>query len=73
MSEKKLLIKPWSSGPFIPPYPKCQPLNCESDITLPKKNIIPNNTIKNKKMHWNQASVKSHALFIWESKKLTII
>jgi len=73
MNNNKLSKKEWSSGPFITPYPKAIPLNTESDLKLPKKPIIPNNCIKNKKIPWKQASVKSHELFLWESKKLTII
>jgi hypothetical protein len=73
MNKNKLLKKEWSPGPFNTPYPKSPPLNCESDITLPKKNIIPKDPIKNKRIPWKQASVKSHELFIWESQKLTII
>lgn len=56
---------PFFSGPF----------NIKKEVYIPIHNKPPKDNIKEKKhkIPWNQASVKSHELFIWNSQKLHII
>jgi hypothetical protein len=78
--------KPWIYGPYKNKYPPCPILYSQEynkNIPSQKINIITTNlnlnlTSDNKKnikkvKPWRQASVKSHELFIWDTKKLTII
>ena len=80
-------IKPWINGPYktIHDLPIIKNKNVIPELNKNnkselKKNVIQelnkNNKIKeksNKHIPWRQACVKSHELFLWESKKLTII
>jgi hypothetical protein len=77
--------KPWMYGPYNVKYPPCsilysqennknnsQKINSVTETLIPKS--IPDNKKNIKKVKpWRQASVKSHELFIWDTKKLTII
>jgi len=78
--------KPWSSGPFKSLFPISNPIHFEPPIEKPKKkfdhpkyDLIDKSKEKikeknyNKLIPWKDACVKSHELFIWETKKLTII
>jgi hypothetical protein len=77
--------KPWIYGPYKIKYPPCPILYSQeyNKNKSQKINIITTNSntdllsvnkenIKEIKP-WRQASVKSHELFIWDTKKLTII
>ena len=78
--------KPWIYGPYNLKHPPCPILYSQEynkNIPSQKINIITSNsnlnlTSDNKKnikemKPWRQASVKSHELFIWDTKNLTII
>lgn len=81
-----MIKKPWLSGPFRSLFPISDPIHFEPPIEKPKKIFNPPkyNSINkskektkeinyNKLIPWKEASVKSHELFILETKKLTII
>jgi hypothetical protein len=74
--------KEWNNGPFTIKYSNEIKLIKQVKVfnhVLPRvyniKELNINKEIKEKDTlkPWHQASVKSHALFIWESKILTII
>jgi len=79
--------KKWLYGPFRSDFPTSNPIHYQPPIEKPTLKIIQNNInleIKNisctkkevnydKLPPWRDACVKSHKLFLWESKKLTII
>lgn len=78
--------KPWIYGPYTIKYPPAPILYSQEYIknkSAQKINIINTNSNTNlpsvnkenikKVKPWREASVKSHELFIWETKKLTII
>jgi hypothetical protein len=57
--------RPFFNGPF----------NIKHEVYIPIHNKPPKDIVTEKKIKipWNQASVKSHELFIWNSQKLRII
>lgn len=83
MKPKKI----WLNGPFRSKFPTAIPIHFQPPIEKPilkiTQPIKTNPSIKkiytkkeinyNKLPRWQDACVKSHELFIWETKKLTII
>jgi hypothetical protein len=68
--------KPWMYGPYNVKYPPCPILYSQKINIIPTKlnSKLPSDEKNIKKIKsWREASVKSHNLFLWESKKLTII
>jgi hypothetical protein len=51
------------------------PFNIKNEVYVPIHNKPPKDIVKEKKpkVPWNQASVKSHKLFLLDTKKLSII
>lgn len=51
------------------------PFNIKNEVYIPIHNKPPKDIVieKKPKIPWKQASVKSHELFLWNSKKLSII
>jgi hypothetical protein len=72
--------KPWMYGPYNIKYQPCPILysqECNKKKSSQKINLTTNLNSKpplvNKKKSWREASVKSHKLFIYDTKDLTII
>lgn len=71
--------KPWMYGPYNIKYQPCPILYSQEYNKLSQKinsittNLNPKLPPVNKKKPWSQASVKSHELFILDTKNLTII
>ena len=80
--------KEWFTGPYTTKYdlygsiekaPDIKKVSNKYDNVQSKVYLTPNNNVINNKIKydnnppWKQACVKSHALFIWETKHLGII